>query len=205
MKKNFTLIEIMMVVVIVGIIATFSIPGYHNLVERSRDKVCELNQKVLLRAIITYGLENDILPASLGQLEDRHIEKAVAEFFKENDSWQYKFAYLMVDFDKRGAVYAASWLDSYVDDLKHFSCPSDSTPPPGGYSYGINNAIANMPYSQFKALPSNTIAIADSDTATYNTPISRHKIYQPFASPISYPIQTTVENVIIGRETYLNP
>ena len=86
MRKNFTLIEIMMVIVIVGIIVTFSIPGYHNLVERSRDKVCELNQGVLFKAIVTYGLENDILPASLGQLENRHIEKAVAEVFKEKNS-----------------------------------------------------------------------------------------------------------------------
>jgi len=205
MRKNFTLIEIMMVIVIVGIIATFSIPGYHNLVERSRDKVCELNQGVLFKAVVTYGLENDILPASLGQLENRHIEKAVAEVFKEKKSWQYKFAYFVVNFDKRGSVYAASWLDSYVDDLKNFSCPSDNTPPPGGYSYGINNAIAGITYSQFKALAVGIIAIADSNTATFDTPVSRHKIYQPFAGTISYPIQTTVENVIIGRDTYIVP
>lgn len=205
MRKNFTLIEIMMVVVIVGIIATFSIPGYHNLIERSRDKVCVLNQKVLLEAVINYGLENDILPASLGQLNNQDIKRALAKVLKEEKSWQYKFACFLVDFNKRGLVYAASWLDNYIDSLQSHSCPADSTPPPGGYSYGISSAIARLSYAQFRALPAGTIAIGDSDTAILSLPVSRHKIYQPFAGTINYPIQATVGSVIIGREAYLTP
>ena len=204
MKKNFTLIEIVMVVIIVGILATFSIPGYHNLIERSRDKICELNQKVLFKAVVTYGLENDILPASLGQLENRHVEKAVAKVFKEEKGlWQYKLAYFLINFDKRDCAYATSWLDGYIDDLKYFSCPSDKTPPPSGYSYGINKSLAGISYAQFKSLPAGTIAIADSDTATFTSPVSRHKIYTILSSPINYPIQTTIENTIIGRKEYL--
>jgi len=177
-KKNFTLIEILIVVIIAGILVTLGIPVYNNMIENANAKVCKTNLGVLLGALDAYGLENDQLPGSLGQLKNEHLQKGWAKVFEKENIWSLKLAYAIVDFNKRGLAYAqGAWVDRYLGDLKYFRCPSDNTPPPDGYSYGLEQSLAAMPYADYKALPEDTLVVADSDTSTFVGATERHRKY----------------------------
>ena len=179
MKKDFTLIEIVIALIILGILVTLGIPLYNNLIENAKAKVCETNQKVLLGAIESYGLENDRLPASLSDLEKEYLRRAWAKIFKkEKNPLLLRLAYFLVDFDQRGLVYAQEgWIKRYIGELKYFICPKDETPPPAGYSYGISKGVANISWKEYKNLSSDTIIVADSDTPVFTKPSARHKKY----------------------------
>jgi len=193
-KKNLTLIEIMIALIIVGVITTLAIPGYNNLLANAETNVCEANLEVLDAAVTeAYLLENDKLPGALGQLKDEHLKKGWAKVLKENGGWKLKLAYFIVDFKQRGLAYAqGAWVARYVGSTKYLICPADSTPYPGGHSYGINTAVAGISAAAYKALPDNTIIICDSDTATFTagSEAMRHKKHKI--------LSTTTDNYALG-------
>ena len=176
MKKNFTLIEVMITIVIIGALATLGIPTYNNLLENSKAKVCEINLGVLLGALDIYALEEDSLPASLGYLKNEHIEKAWAKILQKQGAWKIKLAKFIVNFDKRNMAHA--WVEKYLDNLAQFTCPTDTNGIP---SYGLNEALApggvGITYTAYKALAGNTLVIADSDAVTFADPLKRHTKY----------------------------
>ncbi len=199
-KRHFTLVELVIVVIIFGLLATFAIPGYLNVVERAKETVCENNSKVLLGAVNIYALENDQLPGTLGQLKQEHLEKSWAKYLEKEGSWKIKLAYFIVNFTKKGRAYAQTgWLERYVDDIKYFTCPADDTPPPEGHSYGINSGLGPITYNQYKNLPNDTIIISDSESTTFPPAAMRHKIHKPFVAPRQFAIGIAKNKEIKGR------
>ena len=57
MKKAFTLIELLIVIAIIGILASVGVPIYNNYVESSKDAVCQENFSNLTQAFATKALE----------------------------------------------------------------------------------------------------------------------------------------------------
>lgn len=194
MKKSFTLMEIIIVVIILGILVTIGIPIYNNVMENAKVKVCETNQKVLLQAVEAYGLENDQLPGTLSDLKREHLRRAWAKVFREENPLLLKLAYFIVDWDKRSLAYAQEgWIKRYIGDLKYFTCPKDETPPPQGYSYGISKKVAKLSWQEYKNLSPDTVIIADSDEPVFIQPTSRHKKYSliPGKGPVNFPVIIT--------------
>lgn len=116
MKRSLSLLELSFAVLIVFVLATISIPMYKNTVENAKAKVCETNLKMLQAAVEVYGLENNVLPGSLTQLQDRHIRRAWAQIFRGENKFLLKCAYFLVDFDARGLAYAQEASDRYFDN-----------------------------------------------------------------------------------------
>ena len=59
MRKSFTLLELLIVVIILAILATFAVPQYLNAVERTKiSKACSA-LKLILKAEIMYRAENN--------------------------------------------------------------------------------------------------------------------------------------------------
>lgn len=168
MRKNFTLIEIVIVVIILAVLVSAAIPIYHNAVESAKERVCVVNQQALLGAVEIYALENDELPADISKLRKEHIEKAWAKVSKQG-GWKLKLAYFIVDLDKQGLAYA--WVENYLGDLKHLRCPKA---PPGANSYGLNQAIITVPpmsheaYENYLKSYPTTIIIADAGGTTFD-------------------------------------
>ncbi len=184
MRKSFTLIELMIVIIVIGIIATIAIPLYHNAVEKAKAKVCETNLKVLATALESYAIENDQLPGSLGELRSKDLRKAWAQILKKEGKWKIKLAYFIVDLSNRGLAYATeSWIRRYLGDMKTLTCPADPTPYPSGFSYGINCNIRNISYEEYKNLPDDYIIIGDCDSECFSSLsdlAKRHKSYTLF-------------------------
>lgn len=67
-KKGFTLMELLVVLVIIGILTTIALPGYIRSVERARATEALGALKALNESISIYFVEKQRCPARLGQL-----------------------------------------------------------------------------------------------------------------------------------------
>ena len=157
-KRAFTLIEIIIVVIIVGIFGTLGFPAYQNAVEASKDKACDANLEVLKTAVEIYTMEHNTVPGSLSALKPEHIEKAFAKVMQGKDGWKKRLAYFIAEGPQWGWVYAQSY------GMPHLRCPKNTGPSATAISYGLNLAIAGITSSAYKALPDNTVIVGDSNS-----------------------------------------
>lgn len=78
-KRGFTLIEIMMAVVIIGLLASLAIPAFNKVRRSSQDKAIYGNLRQLAYASEQYFTENGTSSASMDALigADRYIKTAI--------------------------------------------------------------------------------------------------------------------------------
>jgi general secretion pathway protein G len=195
-KKAFTLVEILVVVIVIGILATLGFPAYQNAVEASKEKVCSANLEVLQAAVEIYTMEHNTVPGSLSALKPEHIEKAFAKVMQGKDAWKKRLAYFIVEAPQWGLAYAQGFSSPRL------RCPKNPDTSSTAISYGLNAALANMSSSAYNALPDSTLVVADSDTLLFSLPNPNiqqmlqargHKKYQ-MAS-----FQVYLKGVIKGR------
>src|ERR1700712_106305 len=67
-NKGFTLVEIMIVVVIIGLLAAMAIPAFQKVRQASQDKTVLNNARQLSAAADQYYLENGVSTVTLGSL-----------------------------------------------------------------------------------------------------------------------------------------
>ncbi len=87
---GFTLIELMIVVTIIGILATISQPMFRNAVMQAREAALRENLYVLRDAIDKYFADNDKYPENLADLvEKRYVRKVPKDpITGSSESWQ---------------------------------------------------------------------------------------------------------------------
>ncbi len=167
MKRNFTLLEMMVIAVIILVLATLALGGYRHVLENARKRVCTTNLRALSSAVEMWALENDFLPATLGQLKQEHLERAYAQVINEG-GWLTRASYALIKFDTASEVYAQFLtpenLRRFGVSADIFHCPSDHTPPPGGVSYGINTMLPR----RWDDIPPDMIIVGDCDQHTFS-------------------------------------
>ena len=174
-RKSFTLIEIMLTIVVISVLASVSIVSYRGVYEKAQEITCEANLEILNTAVELYGIDRDQLPAYLSEVWPKYREEAIALFIErhERDKTPYMLALNSVrwvmDNVQMSKAYAQTVSPKYYgNDASVLDCPKDSTPrSEGGYSYGLNDRVANMTYIQYKQLE-DFILLADCDVSTFH-------------------------------------
>lgn len=71
-RSGFTLIEIMIVIAIIGVLASIAVPSFQEARKRSNQRACYANQKVVIGALVQYNLDfntsYDTDPIEFGKL-----------------------------------------------------------------------------------------------------------------------------------------
>ena len=69
-EQGFTLIELMVVVIIIGILVAIAVPLYGGVQARARDNACMANVRTLNGAMSMYYAEEDVFPDEVADLEE---------------------------------------------------------------------------------------------------------------------------------------
>lgn len=105
-QKGFTLIELMVVVLIIGILVAIAIPVYGHVVGRARDESCRTNLRSIDGASAQYQAEFGVWPADVDALVTTKYLKDIPE-----DSHAGSTAYTI---DSSGTAHAEGPFDHIV-------------------------------------------------------------------------------------------
>lgn len=89
-QDGFTLVEMMMVILIIGILLGIAFISYTFSLERTRETACRSNLKIMREVIRVYEVENDAYPPSLQDLVPDYLEQGF-DFRcpKSGDGYEY--------------------------------------------------------------------------------------------------------------------
>jgi len=68
MRKGFTLLEMMVVIMVIAVLLLLTIPNIQKVIASVEEKGCEGQVKVVQTAVVSYLLEYDRYPSSSGEL-----------------------------------------------------------------------------------------------------------------------------------------
>jgi prepilin-type N-terminal cleavage/methylation domain-containing protein len=76
--KGFTLVELLIVIVILGILATVTVFAVQGITQRSQDNACDVEQRALATAVEAYYVDSgtQTYPATLGALAPTFVKEA---------------------------------------------------------------------------------------------------------------------------------
>jgi general secretion pathway protein G len=88
-ERGFTLIEMVIVIVIMGVLLAIALPMYNNSITRAKEARLHQNLKVLNEVIQQYSYDKKVAPQSLQDLVDANYLKFVPDDITGNNtSWQ---------------------------------------------------------------------------------------------------------------------
>jgi competence protein ComGC len=145
---GFTVIELVVAVLIMLVLASFSMAGYQRYRDRAAMLACEINQKVDLAALTLCAYDNNALPGSLSELNSRYLERAYVLTTEGKRPYTF-LAFLKEQLGLFDIAEAAPLPARYYNnDTSLLTCPGDPTPPEeGGVSYALAPGWENRPLS----------------------------------------------------------
>ena len=156
----------MVVVTIILVLSSVGVFLYQRAIAHAEDTVCRTNLKALNKAVILYLEENDSLPASLGQLRLKHLDRGYAKAMSERNRHE-KLCFFILKLHGSGGAHAQfltyETLQKYGAARQAFQCPANAH---GAVSYGINaDVVGKRAYE----ISDETILIADCDSHVFTS------------------------------------
>lgn len=118
-QNGFTLIELMIVMAIIGILATLAIPSYVTAVKHAREAVLKEDLHIMREAISSYTMDKGKAPQSLDDLVQNGYLRAIPEdpMTHSTDTWVT---------DQSDAMYSLDESEPGIDDVHSGSDESGS-------------------------------------------------------------------------------
>jgi general secretion pathway protein G len=96
-KKGFSLIELMVVIIILGLLASLVVPGLLEKSEKAKNKIACIQMKNLKEAVLNYKMEKNKYPKELKDLIGNQLEKKS----QYQDPWNNDY---ILDVDKKAGM-----------------------------------------------------------------------------------------------------
>jgi general secretion pathway protein G len=109
-EKGFTLIELMIVMAIIGVLATVAIPSFISSIKMARESVLKEDLQVLRGAIDSYTMDKQKAPQSLEDLVQEGYLKSIPEdpMTHSKETWVT---------DSSDALHSIDQTDTGIDDV----------------------------------------------------------------------------------------
>lgn len=109
-QSGFTLIELMIVMAIIGILATLAVPSYITAIKHAREAVLREDLHVMRQAIDSYTMDKQKAPQSLDDLVQGGYLKTIPEdpMTHSSDTWVT---------DQSQDLYSIDQTDPGIDDV----------------------------------------------------------------------------------------
>ena len=123
MKKAFSLMELMVVIIILGLLTAFVLPDLISKGEESKDKITCSQMASLSGTLDMYKLDNSVYP----ETEEGLSKLAEKNYYKNGklpkDSWQNDFIYILNDKDNFELIsFGADKKEGTEDDIYFSKC-----------------------------------------------------------------------------------
>jgi len=77
-ERGFTIMELLVVIVIIGVLAAIGVPAYNNMTTRARIAACQANQRTLQTAVGMCYADTNAYPADLGAALALYLDNAAS-------------------------------------------------------------------------------------------------------------------------------
>jgi len=122
LKKAFSLMELMVVIIILGLLAAFVLPNLTGKSEEAKDKIVCVQMKSISQALKLYKLDNSTYPTTEEGLNIL-IEKKYFEDGKlPKDSWSNPFIYVQSDDSFDLISMGSDKKENTEDDIYYSKC-----------------------------------------------------------------------------------
>ena len=121
-KKAFTLMQLMVVIIILGLLASFVLPSITGKSEEAKEKVVCIQMKNIASALKMYKVDNSSYPSTSEGLK-LLVEKKYFEDGKlPKDSWKQDFIYTSNDNGFEIISFGANKKEGGDDDIFYSKC-----------------------------------------------------------------------------------
>lgn len=105
--KGFTLIELIVVIAVLGVLATLIIPRVVGVQSDAETAAMDANARIIKNALERYYLDNDEYPGDLGELVEDYLDEIPYEY----------------DYDREGDGYSLTLKNTKPDDEQNSGGP----------------------------------------------------------------------------------
>lgn len=122
MKKAFSLMELMVVIIILGLLAMFVLPNLTGKSDEAKDKLVCVQMKSVAQTLKMYKLDTSTYPTTEEGLKILVEKKYFDEGKTPKDSWGSEFIYITTEDAFDLVSYGADKKENTADDIYYSKC-----------------------------------------------------------------------------------